>query len=175
MERTERTGDFSFDALTPENWGALRGAALRFARLWCPRHEDAEDIAHEALLAFIGRANAVHKPLDWLFIAIRRIAHKANRAASRSVLMRDDGVTDARTTVTPTLENSHDVLTRFLYDRTLSPRERRILALSMLGYSQREVARRVGQSQSAVSRSLTGLARRVEQPSATSHTRRPHH
>ena len=176
MERPKRTSGFSFEAVTSRDWVALRAASLRFARLWCRRPEDTEDVAHEALLALIRGGDAVHKPLDWLFIAIRRIAGRANVIASKSVVISDDGMTVANPNIQPTnLENSQDALKRFLYDKTISAHDRRILVLSLVGYSQREVARHVGQSQSAVSRSLTRLGRRAEQPSTTSPTHHAHH
>jgi RNA polymerase sigma factor (sigma-70 family) len=166
-----------FDAVGEENWIALRQLALRFARLWCSEVEHAEDVAHEALLALFRRRHLVRDERAWLFIAIRGIALRSKARYQKRLSVCNTAADSFVVKATPGIDESDVMLKMLLDDRSLDGRDRRVVLLLMLGYSQREVALRLGQSQSAISRTLKAVAERfsVGTPVPSARYRAPHH
>lgn len=130
---------------SPPDWAVLRKAALKFARLWCRSTAHAEDIAHDALAALLGQTGEVGDPAAYLFIVVKRIALRANRKKRRFPFP------PCRTSAT-SIDNAE---TAYLYRQIadcprLSARDRRVLMLSAEGYTQTEIAERLGVHRGAV-------------------------
>lgn len=152
------------------DWCELTRLALRFAR---QRRQsslaDTEDVAQDALAALWENLAAVRDPTRWLFVVVRRLAHK-RRLVRRIPQFESSGDVHRQSVYHdgPTMEAAQ----RFLqtYSR-LSPRDRRVLWLWAQGFTHQEIADRIGCARSDVGQYLSRALSRLEAPNRSS---RPH-
>ena len=136
----------------------MHSAAHGFARDRCRTAATAEDIAQEALVRFLRRSNDVRDPYSWLFVVTRRIAQRARRLdLSRSQV--EAGLEH----VTPSdfLGDGVRALRNLLHHPMLSIRDRRVLAWVIVGYTQSEIAQRLGCSRGHVAQYVARARRRL--------------
>jgi RNA polymerase sigma factor (sigma-70 family) len=145
------------------NWSALRRSAVTFARLWCSRAPDVEDVAHEALLAYIQHQQDVRDPLHWLFIVTRRQAMRLLMTEQPSSLS-DSGPCLATAGNRCECQADIDAVLRLiLRTHALPVKTRRILVLFTLGHTHKEIALRLGCSRADVGQLLSRALKRASQ------------
>jgi RNA polymerase sigma-70 factor (ECF subfamily) len=149
------------------------GASLfRFARLMLRTPQDAEDVVQTAfvrLLDHLARGGGRSNLKAWLFSVTANLCRDELRARRRWLVLRPEH--DRLLTAQPVLE-SRDPLELFLaVVRTLTPRDRLLLALKAQGLSYREIAAAAGIRESSIGRLLArALARWQRARAAMSHT-----
>jgi RNA polymerase sigma-70 factor (ECF subfamily) len=164
------TGDAKAEAL--ELFEAHGASLFRFARLMLRAPADAEDVVQTTfvrLLDHLGRGEAYANPKAWLFAVAANLCRDQLRARRRWMGLLPEH--DRLLTTPPALE-SRDPLELFLaVVRTLSPRDRALLALRAQGLSYREIAAAAGVRETSVGRLLArALARWQRARAAMSHT-----
>ena len=140
----------------PRDWDRIRRTAMRFARLWCAQTSDAEDIVQDALLALLQYRDDLHDPESYLFISVKQIALRRLARQRRPVRP------EFRTTTTGVEEFETALMQRALHDcRTLSPRSRQVLAMTLEGYTQTEIASTLGVGRGVVAQWVARARRRL--------------
>jgi RNA polymerase sigma factor (sigma-70 family) len=134
----------------------LRNSALRFARYWCTTAADAEDVAHDALVSLLRSRRPVHDEFNYLFVAVKPIALRANARERRRV---------HADVISPSSVPAHietillsDAMTRL---NLLRPRERRALQMAAEGYTHAEIALRLRASRGVVGQVVARARRKL--------------
>jgi len=142
--------------MTPEEWyEALLPLLLRHAvgRFDVP-FEDAEDIAHEAVLSYLGKINDIRDPRQYLIAATsngcRTYWRKQTREAGEP-LPEERGATPPYIAIITV----HRVLA------ALPPREREVLVLRAAGYKVKEIAVLISYSASGTEKVLRRAKKRA--------------
>jgi RNA polymerase sigma-70 factor, ECF subfamily len=149
------------------------GASLfRFARVMLRTPQDAEDVVQTTfvrLLDHLGRGGARSNLKAWLFSVTANLCRDQLRARRRwlGLLPEHD-----RLLSTPPALESRDPIELFLtVVRTLTPRDRLLLALKAQGLSYREIAAAAGVRENSIGRLLArALTRWRRARAAMSHT-----
>ena len=128
----------------PLDWDRIRRMAVRFARLWCGHASDAEDIAQDALMALLQYRHDLHNLDGYLFVSVKQIALR------RIVRQRRMDSLELTTTTTGVGAFETVLLQRALHDcRSLSPRSRLVLEMTLEGYTHTEIASLLGVSRAS--------------------------
>lgn len=131
----ERPGDREPDLLD-----ALRFLAVRLAQAYGLSLDDAEDVAQEALLAFLLAEEPIQAPKAWLRRVVVRFVLRLQSRQDRFLPLPSDPKALAQIPeISPELGLE---LSRILSQ--LPPRPRTLLVLTAAGYSQREIAEILG-------------------------------
>lgn len=129
---------------------------MRFARFWCGQASDAEDIAQDAVIALLQYRDDLHDPDGYLFISVKQIALR--RIARQRRLLPLEAM--ANTTGVGAFEAA--LLQRALHDcRTLSPRSRLVLEMTLEGYTHSEIASTLGVTRGVVAQWVARARRRL--------------
>lgn len=166
----QATGDVSAEA--QELFEAHGASLFRFARLMLRTPADAEDVVQTTfvrLLGHLGRGGARSNLRAWLFTVAANLCRDQLRARRRWIGLLPEH--DRLLTTPPALE-SRDPVELFLASvRTLSPRDRALLALKAQGLSYREIGAAADLRENSVGRLLArALARWQRARAAISHT-----
>jgi len=128
-------------------------AGLRFARQQIACREDAEDVAHEALLKLLVCGEKVTAPIPWLWVVIRHLAKRRAHTPRPAPLFVDQRVD-------PWAEVELEIDTRQLL-ATLPERSRQCLCLFNEGFTATEIAARLGCSVKTAEKSIFKARRRL--------------
>ena len=118
------------------DWDQLRLLAVNFAKLWCRSREDAQDIAHEALLALLRNGESVREIIPWLYVVIRRIALHLKREERLRCNLQGD-------VAGPSMSGHIEFREFIRHTHLLNKKQRRVLVLTILGYTHKEIADRM--------------------------------
>lgn len=126
------------------DWEVLSRHALRLAVAMGAPLPRAADIAQEALLRLL-TANEIRQPKAWLRTVVRRLLYKARQErAPESLDAVDEGSLSCGSTRPDLPLQTRRVLTE------LRGSDRRILLMTLAGFKQREIGRRMGWSERSV-------------------------
>lgn len=159
MQPLDRDTPADGQSATDTKWETLESAAQGFARMWCRRSQDAQDVAHEALTELLTTRRRVEKPIAWLFVVTRRIAGRQLRRETRRVEAENNWCA-ASAHVRRVDRKS---IVRLSQQISLTPRQRRLLTYRAVGYTDAEVAKRLGCSPGSVATLVARAVSKLKQ------------
>lgn len=140
----------------PRDWNQIRELAIRFARLWCGRSSDAEDVAQDAIIALLRHSDDLHDPDGYLFTSVKRIALRKMRGQRRQHSLESINTALAA----PVSETAF--VRRALWDAArLSQRDKVVLGMTLDGYTQSEIASKLGVTRSVVAQYVARARRKL--------------
>ena len=141
------------------DWNRLRAQAIRFAQLWCSRSCDAEDVAQDALIALLQHPDDLQDPDAFLFTSVKRIALRKMRFQRRQHSLASIKIALAA----PASETAF--ARRALWGAAgLSQRDKVVLAMTLDGYTQSEIASKLRVTRSVVAQYVARARRKLVHP-----------